>query len=282
MKPISANLKTHIAGEVTNLATCWKITRRDSVVLGFTDHDTDIMYDSVIYQAASGFSPSAVADNSELAVDNMDVEGVLDSASIAEADIHAGLYDFAEIEVFMINYLDTSQGILSLRTGWIGEVKYGKNRFVAEVRGLMQSFAQNIGQLYSPSCRAILGDSRCGINLSGYTVSSTVTSISDRQIFSDSTRAEAKGYFDSGKITFTSGNNNGLSMEIKTFTDGVITMVFPLPYDIEIGDSYTMIAGCDKNFSTCVAKYNNAVNFRGEPHIPGIDRMLETAGTRSG
>ncbi|MEQ1790313.1 MAG: DUF2163 domain-containing protein, partial [Rickettsiales bacterium] len=60
MKNISTALATHIAGEVTTLATCWKLTRRDNVVFGFTDHDADILVSSVIYKAASGFTPSAV------------------------------------------------------------------------------------------------------------------------------------------------------------------------------------------------------------------------------
>ena len=281
MKIISNDLETHLEGEVTTFATCWKLTRKDSTVLGFTDHDEDILYNSVTYLASTGFTPTAVANNSELSVDNIDVEGVIDSTIISDDDINAGLYDYAEIEIFMLNYEDVGQGVINLRTGWLGEINYSKNRFVIEVRGLMQSLSQGIGELYSPSCRAELGDLRCGVNLAGFTVSGSVTSVTNNQIFVDSSRTESDGYFNFGKITFTSGLNNGLSMEIKKFTGNELTLVLPMPYNIAVNDSFSLISGCDKSFGVCAAKFSNAANFRGEPHVPGMDKMLETAGTKN-
>jgi uncharacterized phage protein (TIGR02218 family) len=279
MKIISEQLAGHIAGEVTTLATCWKLTRRDGTITGFTSHDRDITYLGLIYQASSGFTPSAVANNSELSVDNLDIEGVIDSSSITESDIGAGLYDYAQIEIFMVNYNDTSQGALNLRTGWLGEVQFGRGRFVAEVRGLMQNLAQAIGELYSPSCRAKLGDSRCKVSMAAFTLTGSVTSVISNQIFSDSTRGEDDGWFNGGKITFTSGNNDGLSMEIKEYRNKQIILVLPMPFSVASSDSYSMQAGCDKSFETCAAKFTNAINFRGEPHVPGVDKMLTTAGT---
>lgn len=282
MKPLSTELQTHLQGEVLTLAHCWKITRRDATVLGFTSHDQDIVYDSVTYYSSPGFTPSDITSNAELAVDHLDVEAVLDSSFMTEADIMAGLYDFAQLEVFLLNYRDLTQGALNLRTGWIGEVTVGRGYFVAEVRGLMQSLSQHIGELYSPSCRAKLGDSRCQVNMSGYTVTGTVTSVSNQRVFADSSRSEASGYFDFGKITFTSGANAGLSMEVKEFLQGdAIRLMLPMPHAITIGDTYSLQAGCDKTLSTCASRFSNAVNFRGEPHVPGIDNMLQTVSTRT-
>ncbi len=279
MKIISTQLDAHLALEVTTTATCWKLTRRDATVFGFTNHDQDLVVGGVTYQATSGFTPSAVANNSELSVDNLDVEGVIDSAVIAEADIQAGLYDYAQVEIFIVNYADLTQGALNLRTGWLGEIKFSKNKFVAEVRGLMQNLAQGIGSLYSPSCRAKLGDAECGITLASFTVTSSITAVTDNQVFADSSRAEADGYFAGGVITFTSGLNNGLAMEVKEFVGGLVTLVFPMAYTVAVNDTYSMYAGCDKSFGTCGTKFSNVVNFRGEPHVPGIDRVLKTAGT---
>ena len=153
MKTLNPALTTHLAGEVTTLATCWKLTRRDATVLGFTDHDRDITYSGVTYVAATGFSPSAIANSAALNVDNLDVEGMLSSGSITEADILAGLYDFAQIEIFMLNYNDLTQGILKLRRGWLGEVSLTRQHFTAEGRGLTQLLSQDIGESVSPSCR---------------------------------------------------------------------------------------------------------------------------------
>lgn len=281
MKTISTELKEHIAQEVTTLATCWKVTRRDGVVMGFTDHDAVIHFEAVNYEAATGFTPTAVESSAALNVDNLDLEGMLDAAAITEEDVMAGRYDFAEVEVFLVNYADPLQGRMIVRTGWLGEVTMQAGRFVAELRGLSQHLAQRIGQIYSPACRASLGDAKCGVNLAGYTVSGAVTSSSGRAGFMDSGRGEDAGYFAAGIVTFTSGGNAGLQMEIKEFLNGQFVLTLPLPQAILAGDTYQAVAGCDKTVQTCIARYDNAVNFRGEPHVPGIDRLLETAGTRS-
>jgi uncharacterized phage protein (TIGR02218 family) len=280
MKEISEELKGHMAEEVTMLATCWKLKRRDGEVLGFTDHDRDIEFEGVNYTAASGFTASAVQSSAGLAVDNLDVQGMLSSEYIKEADLHAGRYDFAEVEVFKVNYSNLSQGKLPLRSGWLGEVAYGSGQFTAEVRGLSQRLSQKIGSSYSASCRALFGDAKCGKDKDDYKFAAEVTSVEGRQRFDASFLTEEPGYFNYGLVKFLTGMNAGISMEVKDHRGSMVTLALPMPYDIAIGDEFEIFAGCDKNFKTCCAKFSNAVNFRGEPHIPGTDRILETAGTR--
>lgn len=281
MKSLSTDLAAHIAGETLTLATCWKLTRTDGTVMGFTDHDRDLIVDSTAYAAATGFTPTAIAGTDTLAVDNLDVEGMLSAGSLEEADVLAGKYDFAEIEICQVNWADVAQGKLKLRRGWLGEVTLRHSHFVAEVRGVAQRLSATLGQIYSPSCRAQFGDARCKMNLAAHTVTGSVTSVSSSQIFFDTARTEDSGTFTSGKITFTSGANGGLSMEVKEYVTGQLTLALPMPFGIETGDTYSLIKGCDKTFATCQTTYDNAMNFRGEPHVPGMDRMLETAGTRS-
>lgn len=286
MKQISTDLAAHIAGDVTTLATCWKLTRRDSTVFGFTDHDSNIIFSGVTFLAATGFNPSAIQNSASLSVDNLDVEGMLSSGSITETDILAGLYDFAEIEIFQVNYTDLTQGSLRLRRGWLGEVAHYKQQFIAEVRGLTQRLSQTIGELYSASCRATLGDSRCKVDLSLSTVTGSVTSAASKLRFLDSSRTEPTGTFSFGTINFTSGANAGLGMEVKEYllipsTAGQLSLALPMPYAIQPGDTYSLTLGCDKTLATCFTSFNNVANFRGEPLVPGLDRMLETAGTRS-
>jgi uncharacterized phage protein (TIGR02218 family) len=287
MKQITPELAAHIAGEVTTLATCWKLTRRDTTVLGFTDHDQDIVFSGLTYKASTGFTPSAIENNSSLSVDNLDLEGMLSDADITEIDILAGKYDFAEIEIFQVNYKDMTQGALILRRGWLGEVSLQKNQFVAEVRGLTQRLAQTIGEYFSPSCRATLGDTRCTVDLVAHTVTGSVTTATSSQEFVDSSRTEATDIFSFGVLTFTSGANNGLSIEVKEYSllpvsaGGKIVLALPMPFSITTGNTYSLSKGCDKTTVTCHNRFSNIVNFRGEPSVPGLDRMLETAGTRS-
>ncbi len=211
---------------------------------------------------------------------------MLTSDFITEEDIAAGKYDFAEINIFKANYADLTQGRLKLRRGWLGEVSFSGGHFVAEVRGLTQLLSQTMGQLYSASCRASLGDARCGVNISAHTVTGTVDGFTGRYTVTDAARTEDSGIFTSGVLTFTSGANDGISLEVKEHTytvsgGGILIFALPAPYAIAAGDAYSLTKGCDKTLTTCAGQFGNVVNFRGEPHVPGLDRMLETASTRS-
>lgn len=279
MRTASSNLTAHIAEEVTTLAVCWKLTLTDASVMGFTDHTSDLTISSQLYKAATGFSPTSIETKDRFAVDNLDVAGILDAASITEVDIMAGKYDFAEIEIFMVNVADLTQGIILHRRGWLGEVSLKNGQFVAEVRGLAQKLSQNIVELYSPTCRAVLGDGRCKVNLASFTFAETVNTVTSRQVFISNALTQAAGYFSSGEVVWLTGANAGRRMEIKEFANKQITLVLPMPNNIVVGDTFNAVAGCDKTFSTCITKFNNAVNFRGEPHVPGMDKMLATAAT---
>lgn len=281
MQQLTTSFAGHLAQEVITLASCWSIARKDGVTLYFTDHDSDIVVDMHTYRAAEGMSPSAVSSQSGLAVDNLEFEGILSAAAITETDILRGRYDHAEINIFMVNYRDPAMGKLDLKTGWLGEVVLQGSQFVAEMRGLSSRLQQVIGEVYTSSCRAKLGDARCGIALAGYTFSGVVTAVEAAHSFTDSSKLQPNGYFSGGLVTFLSGENAGLSMEIRDFSAGRFGLFLPLPSVIAVGDSFSVIAGCDKLFDTCVSRFDNAINFRGEPHVPGTDKLLETSATRS-
>ena len=278
-KTASIDLKNHFASQVTTLAYCWKVTRTDNSVKGFTNHDKDISFDSVTYSASTGFTPTSIQNRSDLSVDNLEVEGMLESASITESDIAAGLYDFADLEVFVVNYEDLTQGKMTLRKGWLGEVTRKKGQFIAEVRGLNQKLSQNIGRLITPNCDAILGDSRCGATTASFTFAATVTTVTSKQTFKATALNQDAGYFTAGEIEFISGRNNGLKMEIKEFDDTEIVLALPMPYTVQVGDIFNAIAGCDKTKASCKDKFSNLVNFRGFPDVPGVDKVFKTSGT---
>jgi uncharacterized phage protein (TIGR02218 family) len=274
MKAISVGLDSHLNQTVTTIATCWKATLENASVYGFTSHTGDIVISGVTYQASTGYTPTAVASNADLAVDNLDVVGFLDWSRITDADIQSGLWDHAAIEIFQVNYLDLTLGSIPVRAGKIGEIKTSRLQFVAELRGMAQQLQQDVGQIYSASCRANLGDTRCGVDLGAITVTGSVTTATSSQTFTDTSRAEADGYFDNGLMTMTSGDNIGLSMEIKTFLSDEFVLQLPFPYAIALTDTYSAYPGCKKRFvEDCQTKFNNVLNFRGEPHVPGVDQL---------
>ncbi len=281
MQSISESLATHLNQEVTTLATCWKIMRADGVAYYYTDHDRDLVIEGDSYKAASLMSPSAVTSQLNLATDNLELEGMLTDDGLGEDDILSGKFDHARITIFIVNYADIVAGKLALKHGLLGEVSLKNGMFVAEIRGLSSVLQQTIGEVYTPSCRAKLGDGRCGVGLASFTVSGTITAVEGAHAFSDSARMEDHHYFAYGIISFTSGDNTGLSMEIREFFSSRFSLFLPMPHAVQVGDAYTAVAGCDKRFDTCIARFSNAINFRGEPHVPGTDKMMQTAATRT-
>jgi uncharacterized phage protein (TIGR02218 family) len=277
MKTISGALATHYAGQVTTIATCWKVTRTDGEIFGYTDHVADLEFEGVTYLAATGHQATNVDSSSDLGVDNLDVQGFLDDESLREVDLVAGLWDFAEVRIFEVNYADLTMGARLLRRGRLGEVRIAARprRFVAELRGLAQALQQTVGKVYQPACRANLGDDDCGVDLVPLTATGqAVTGVTDRRTFVASGLAD--GHWQAGLVTWTSGLNTGFSMEVKTWTNGTKTLVLclPMPYAIAASDQFTIQPGCLKRLGAdCRDKYSNVVNFRGEPYVPGIDSM---------
>jgi uncharacterized phage protein (TIGR02218 family) len=275
MKTVSAALKAHLEGTLLTVCTLWKVTRTDGLVFGFTDHDRDVTYSGVTYLAATGHSPSSIKTTAQLSVDNLEVQAMLSSSTITEADIYAGLWDYAEVLIELANYNDLTMGSMILRKGWLGNIKTGRHNFIAELRGMMQPLQQMIGRIYSPGCDADLGDARCGVVLGNFTVTGNVTTGGSVNSFIDTVRAEANGYFEGGLVTWTLGDNATYSMEVKkSYANGLITLQQAMPNVIAVADEYSMSAGCDKLRATCVSKFSNVVNFRGFPDLPGRDAMI--------
>ena len=273
MKSASPALAAHLAGEVTTLATCWRLERADGWVRGFTDHDRELVVDGLTYVASTGFLPSAIKTASDLSVDNLDVDGFLDDAALRAEDLIAGLFDGARIEVFIVNWADLGQGRLLLRKGFLGEIKRADQRFSAEIRGLSNRLQQTAGKLYSRLCRVDLGSSECGVALGPRSDTYAVTQV----MAADTVRivtARATGFFTFGKATFTTGANAGAVNEVLLHDGQTIRLFVPMPRPIVVGDQIVLVAGCDKTPETCNAKFANILNFRGEPHIPGNDKVF--------
>ena len=164
---ISGALLAHYQQPATTLAMCWKITRTDDTVLGFTAHDAPLTVDGVVYEAAIGFSPSNVETQTKLAVDNLEALGIIDSDTITADDLLAGVWDFATVEVFLVNWAAPADGRDVLTKGHLGRITVEQGKYTAELRGLADAYSTVTGQIYQPTCRAQFGDARCGIDVTG-------------------------------------------------------------------------------------------------------------------
>jgi uncharacterized phage protein (TIGR02218 family) len=304
MKTASSALQAHLAQPETTLAWLWEVKRMDGTILGFTSHDQNIVYDAlngdgpVTYLASTGMASTAAEGNSDLAVDNLEAAGFLDSDSITESDIRGGLYDNAEIVLRLVNWADLTMGHLIIRQGYTGNVKMKNGMFTAELRGLAQKLTTAIGGTYGETCRADLFSTPespgvpgshwiCGLNRANYVQNGTLaTVVDDRTLVPASgllkvgsltpTVAAPAGWFNDGILTFTSGACQHVVAEIKSWDGTTLILFLSLPEFPSAGDAFSIEPGCNKG-TDCQVKFQNIVNKQAEPFIPGMDQLLDYA-----
>lgn len=270
-------LLAHLASEITSVCHCWKLVRTDGEILGFTDHDEVLTVDGTLYEPSSGFSRSEVRATLGLAASSVDVEGALSSDLLREEDIAAGLYDGASVETLLVNWRKP-QDFAAIRSATIGKITVSDNRLVAELQGAFQVLDQPGGRYVRKLCDAELGDGRCGVHLATSVYRGTGTVISATGI--DTVEVSGLGgfeddWFSSGVLSWVSGDNAGRKARVITHSkrgDAVTFTLWPgAGFAPQAGDAFAVTAGCDKSFATCKAKFDNAPNFRGFPHLPGND-----------
>lgn len=286
-KTLSVALKVEIAKGSTTRAWCWYFERKtDGAVFTVTNWARDLLIDGLIYRAKEGVNPMAIESTADGAVSNSEITGALSPDFVTEEQIVGGLWDNCFVAVFEVNARDLTMGRMALVSGWLGDISAGLTAFKAEMRSLAQALQQQIGDVYSPMCRAKLGDSMCRVDVEAMRVTSTLTAVGTRRTFTDTARGEASDWFGAGLLKVLEGPYTGMQAEIHAFVAGVYTLALPLPFDPWIGMSYSVVPGCRKRhergglfpagISDCRDKFNNVINFQGEPPsmFPGNNRIL--------
>ena len=274
-------LLTHLATGTTTTCRAWAVTRSDGVTLGFTDHDRDLTFDGISFRADTGLSAQAIEQSTGLSVDNTEAIGTLTDTAITEADIIAGRYDGAEVRFWIVNWADTSERLLRFR-GSIGEMRRNGPEFRAELRGLAEALNQPQGRVFQRACAATLGDAACGVDLNtpAFRIETPAYAVKRNRVFWTDPLPQAERWFEKGRLTVMSGAATGLSGLIKANRiDGprhLIELWQPLGAEVAAGDLIRLEAGCDKRMATCQAKFDNLLNFRGFPDIPGEDWLVST------
>ncbi|MGD9839595.1 MAG: DUF2163 domain-containing protein [Afipia sp.] len=288
MRDIPSALQAKLDSGVTTLAHCWKLIRRDGVVQGFTDHDDDLVIDGVTFRAGTGFTSSEAASRFDLSVDGAEIAGALADDALNESDLAAGRYDAASVETWLVDWSEVSLRVLMARST-LGEVKREGQAFSAELRGLADRLSQQSGRLFTARCSADLGDAHCKFDLvtAGLQGEGNVESIeSTSTIIAAGLDTFTEGVFSGGKLTWASGANDGLSVEIKEHRmasgHARLSLWQAMPEVIATGDTFAVSAGCDKRFATCRDRFANAANFRGFPHIPGNDFVIASPDAGAG
>lgn len=276
MSAYSPAFRAHLESECTTLCHCWRVTRRDGQSFGFTDHDRALTVDGFAYEPQSGFATSEARASLGMAADAVDVEGALSSDVIAEDDIAGGLFDGATVQTLLVNWQTPTQ-FASIRRAVIGKIVRADGRFVAELESVAASLDRPNGRYLRRTCDARLGDARCGVNMSAGALNGSgavVQQTAPATIRVSGLGGFAAAWFSFGEISWTGGALQGRSAIVVDHRIASEGGLIVLPADEAMpapGDTFSIVAGCDKQFATCKSKFSNPVNFRGFPHLPGND-----------
>ncbi len=142
------------------------------------------------------------------------------------------------------------------------------------------SFTNHAGDTYTDGTATWLAVGR-------YLSIAHVASVVDNQTFeadflTPMSATLTDGTYDGGLVYWETGPNAGKVAEIKSQIGKNITTFLRFRHTPVIGDRFIALPGCDKRMVTCVNKFNNAENFRGEPNVPGQDQYQLTPNAGGG
>jgi uncharacterized phage protein (TIGR02218 family) len=259
---------------ITEYVLCWHIKFKDGRELGFTNHNVDINIDNCVYLAKSILSSNVMRKNSAITNAEDKISGIIDHQSIKEFDILSGKFDDAIISIYLVDYKKLSTSKNLIKQGYINKIEYANNMFCAHITTSANRFNSIITQSFSPHCRARFCDKKCKLAKANHTKVGKIVMIKSKNSFFDDARKEEDLYYNHGVIRFLSGEKKGIVLDVKSFKDQVVELVLRPIIKLNVGDEYEITAGCDKQLSTCIKKFNNAINFRGEPYISDVIQNL--------
>lgn len=262
-------------GELTGLALCWRLERTDGAGIGLTTHDRLLLSDGAAYQPAPGMVPAAVTRSLGLDPHSGEASGAMSGDALTATDLALGRWDGAGVRLTAVDWWAPDAEAIALLGGEIGNVSIEGEKFTADLRGAAARLAEPVCPATSAECRAQFGDKKCRVDLAGRTVRATVLSAGDNELVLDTAFDER---FVLGRLRFLSGANCGLSNVILAVSGATVTLRDIPRAAVEAGCRVELREGCDKRFETCVTRFDNAVNFRGEPHLPGTDLLTRYPG----
>ncbi|MDR1425790.1 MAG: DUF2163 domain-containing protein [Rickettsiales bacterium] len=278
MKNIGSDLARSLAASSANLIKCFKITLKDHSVLGFSEGPEDISVDEILYKSCCGFEEKNQTSFSDMTSGDSNLVAILDNVGVDREDIIAGKFDGAAIEVFMTVREHPEYGKIVIISGFVGSIKIYGEKIYFNIVGVMGVLEKTIGNIYSPLCRVGFCSKKCSLDLQSYTFTGTISSlVSETEFHTDSGTISTKveDYFKYGLVRFIDGPSAGSSMEVKQSYGGNIVLAMSVAKGMEVGNQFTVVAGCDKKFSSCIERFQNAINFRGEPNLPRTTKVYK-------
>lgn len=282
-RTVAAGITTHLATYTHSRCRMLRLDLVDGSQIAITDHDQELSVNlgdgAVTYSPRTGIIASDLALSTGFDADDIEVSGpLMDEATedwhITKAMVIGGRFDDAEARFFQVNWNSLADGAIKLIRGYVVRADVEGSKFKLTIHSEISKFAQEVGRTITPYCDADFGDTRCGYTPA--TLAATVTAVADKLQFTVSfTGAYANDYWNRGTVTFLTGDLAGTRpVEILDWTSGgVVTLFTDLAEAPGIGDTLTITQGCGKTRADCLV-YDNVINFRGFPDVPGTDQVM--------
>ncbi|PKB14232.1 putative phage protein (TIGR02218 family) [Novosphingobium kunmingense] len=251
------------------VATFWRVARRDGVTLGFTTHDADLWFDGMLHRSAPGMVPSAIRRSADFEPDSAEVQGALSHDSIDASDLALGRYDGAAVQIGVVDW-ETRERLVLYR-GTIGTVAEEAGAFTASLQSRKAELWRDPVPRTSPSCRAEFCGPGCSLSPARFSRAARVeafdTTANAVQLAGQVVGADHAG----GSLRWLDGPLAGTRARIVAAGAGGLVLDAPVDHAIARGTAVLLREGCDRTLETCAGRFANAVNFQGEPFLPGND-----------
>ncbi len=270
-------------------ARCWKIqlTAVKNVVFHLTDHTENLLlFDNKTYQAMASMDSSAQRREENLESSNQESRGIISSDEITFEMLQTGLFHNARVDEYIVDYRIPFIAAIDHITYFIRQVSFDGITWHAEIEGITALLKRSAGDVWGPMCRVPLfsrGNGKCNVSTALYEQSANITTIVDgnfRFKFTvTNTLWEENTFGNDGVVEFISTSSSlfGFTAVIKSYTynapDGDVILQTGTPFVMFVPEAVILFPGCDHiHDGHCTTRFDNLVNFQGEPFIPGGDR----------
>lgn len=288
MRNISSQMRLALNSPASTLTRLLRIMLSDGTSYGLCMSNRDVAYDHgdglINYVATNSFDPSTFSADIAYSVDNAQGYALIsnDISGITEQDVNTGRLDGAQWVCYYVDYEKPYKGsAVVLDAGDVGtvQVQFGM-LWIPELLSYVIRLKQNVGDVYSRTCRAIYGSPApsqhgCGVNIQGLWQNFTVLAVgaeTDRTFITNGLNVDNSRPFYPGRVQWLTGANAGKIVSIENFevdstAEQTVSLIETMPYAIQSGDTGRIRPDCDHTWARCGVD-GNQLNFKGEPLIP--------------
>lgn len=231
----------------------------------YTTENQPLIYQQQTYTYQS-IKRSAISESGDLARNVLDITV---PQSLPLLDLYRGTAPMEQISITLRKLRKGAETVHTIWVGEIGSVEWQHNTAVihglppmAGLRGL------GLKRNWQKQCPLVIysaGLGQCNADRTSKRVDATLTTVSGATVKAAAFATKQDRWFDGGWIEWTVGTATERRF-IETHVGDTITLLTPAL--VGVGTIVAAYPGCDQTLKTCDEKFDNAVNYGGQPWIP--------------